>query len=163
MRNPDAVAAAVAGMDLVFHLAGLLHAAASDRVPPERYDSINVGGTRVVADAARRAGVRRLVLFSTISVYGPGAGATLTEDSTPRPDSLYGASKLEAERVALAAQGSDGAALGTVLRLGAVYGPRVKGNYRRLLDVLARRRFVSIGDGTIAARSSTTRMRRPPQ
>jgi UDP-glucose 4-epimerase len=38
--------------------------------------------------------------------------------------------------------------LGAVLRLGAVYGSRIKGNYRRLLLALARGRFVPIGPGT---------------
>jgi UDP-glucose 4-epimerase len=39
------------------------------------------------------------------------------------------------------------APIGTVLRLGAVYGPRVKGNYRKLLMALARHSFVQIGAG----------------
>jgi len=47
----------------------------------------------------------------------------------------------------LNARGTDGQPLGTVLRLGAVYGSRIKGNYERLTQALARNRFVPIGDG----------------
>ena len=45
------------------------------------------------------------------------------------------------------ARGADGQPLGTVLRLGAVYGSRIKGNYERLTHALARHRFIPIGSG----------------
>ena len=45
------------------------------------------------------------------------------------------------------AKRNDGQSLGTVLRLGAVYGSRIKGNYERLTRALARHRFVPIGNG----------------
>ncbi len=45
------------------------------------------------------------------------------------------------------AKRNDGQSLGTVLRLGAVYGSRIKGNYERLTHALARRRFIPIGNG----------------
>jgi len=47
----------------------------------------------------------------------------------------------------LNARGADGQPLGTVLRLGAVYGSRIKGNYERLTHALARHRFIPIGNG----------------
>jgi len=47
----------------------------------------------------------------------------------------------------LNAKGAEGQTLGTVLRLGAVYGSRIKGNYERLTHALARHRFVPIGSG----------------
>src|SRR4030043_2241388 len=43
--------------------------------------------------------------------------------------------------------GADGQPLGTVLRLGAVYGSRIKGNYERRTHALARHRFISVGSG----------------
>ncbi len=55
--------------------------------------------------------------------------------------------KLAGEQVVLAARGADGAPLGVVLRLAAVYGSRVKGNYSRLVTALARGRFVPVGRG----------------
>jgi UDP-glucose 4-epimerase len=54
---------------------------------------------------------------------------------------------MAAEKIVLAAKRPDGQPLGTVLRLGAVYGSRIKGNYERLTHALARHRFIPIGNG----------------
>ncbi|MDD3082224.1 MAG: NAD-dependent epimerase/dehydratase family protein [Desulfobacterales bacterium] len=143
-----AVESAMQGVDAVIHMAARLHIANPLPGLCSSYERINVGGTSNVVEAARQAGVGRLVFLSTISVYGASAGSVLTEDSTPLPDSLYAQTKLDAERMILAATCSNGTPLGTVLRLGAVYGAGIKGNYRRLLLALAKGRFVSIGPGT---------------
>jgi nucleoside-diphosphate-sugar epimerase len=148
VTDPGVVQSAMKGIDAVIHLAALLHIV---NPPPElqrEYERINVGGTATVVEAAKSAGVERLVFFSTIAVYGNSAGKVLTEDSPPHPDSFYAQTKLDAERIVLEARRKDGQPLGTVLRLGAVYGSRIKGNYRRLLLTLARGRFVPIGPGT---------------
>jgi UDP-glucose 4-epimerase len=88
-----------------------------------------------------------VVVLSTIAVYGNTSGRVVDESCTPRPDTLYGETKLAAERIALAARRADGLPLGTVLRSAAVYGPRVKGNYRRLVDAIDKGRFIPIGPG----------------
>jgi UDP-glucose 4-epimerase len=92
--------------------------------------------------------VQRVVFFSTIAVYGEATGDVLTEDSPVRPATLYAKTKAEAERIVLAARTAGGTPVGVVLRPGSVYGVRVKGNYRRLVQALARRRFVPIGPGS---------------
>jgi len=89
-----------------------------------------------------------LVFFSTIAVYGNSNGQILTEESPTHPDTFYSKTKLEAERIVLDARRKDGCPLGTVLRFGAIYGARVKGNYQRLVQALARGRFIPIGDGS---------------
>lgn len=142
-----AVDAAMQGIDVVVHLAALLHIVNPPPSLQPQYERINVGGTAAVVEAARQAGVGRVVFFSTIAVYGDSGGGLLTEDSPARPDSLYARTKLAAEGIVLAAKRADGRSLGTVLRLGAVYGARIQGNYRRLLLSLARGRFVPIGSG----------------
>ena len=147
ITDPAAVQTAMQGVDAVIHLAALLHIV---NPPPEmrgKYERINVGGTATVADAAARAGVQRVVLFSTIAVYGPSEGCILNEDSPTRPETFYARTKLAAEQIVLNAKRQDGQPLGTVLRLGAVYGSRIKGNYERLTRALARNRFVPIGNG----------------
>jgi nucleoside-diphosphate-sugar epimerase len=142
----DAVRSATAGMDAVLHLAALLHIVAPDERRQGDYERVNVGGTASVRDAALEAGVGRVVLFSTIAVYGSHPGL-ITEDTLPRPETLYGKTKLAAERLLLETCRTDGAPLATVLRLGAAYGARVKGNYRRLVTALAAGRFVPVGSG----------------
>ena len=68
--------------------------------------------------------------------------------SPTHPDTFYAQTKLAAERIVLNSRGADGQPLGTVLRLGAVYGSRIKGNYERLTYALASHRFIPIGNGS---------------
>ena len=147
VADPDVVRRAVEGCERVVHLAALLHLV--DPSPRLRlaYERTNVEGTRVVIEAAREAGVRRVVFSSTIAVYGEAAGRVLSEDVPLDPRTLYAVTKAAAERVVLGARGHGGEPLGVVLRPGSVYGARVKGNYRRLVEALARRRFVQVGRG----------------
>jgi len=130
----------VAGADIVCHLAARLHVTDPDPALRAEYERVNVDATRRLVDATRPTA--RFVFFSTIDVYGPTQpGTVATEDTAPRPRSLYGETKLQAERLVLQHPG------GVVLRLAAVYGPRVKANYARLARALARHRYVSIGSG----------------
>ena len=141
-----AVARAVAGVDWVFHLAGLLHVT---NPPPElaaEYERVNVDGARVVAEESARAGVKRLVLFSTIAVYGRTDHSDADEDTPPAPDTPYGRSKVHSEAAVLEVARESGLPT-SILRLAAVYGPRVKGNYARLAEAIAARRFVPVGPG----------------
>jgi UDP-glucose 4-epimerase len=142
-----AVQSAMQGVDAVIHMAALLHIVNPPPEMREKYERINIGGTATVVDAAIKAGVKRLVLFSTIAVYGPSDGCVLKEMSPTHPDTFYAQTKLTAEQIVLNARGADGQPLGTVLRLGAVYGSRIKGNYERLTRALAGNRFIPIGNG----------------
>jgi len=98
-------------------------------------------------EAAIKAGVKRIVLFSTIAVYRASDGCVLNEASPTHPDTFYAHTKLSAEQIVLNAKRADGQLIGTVLRMGAVYGSRIKGNYERLTHALARHRFIPIGNG----------------
>lgn len=147
ITEPATLQPAMSGCDGVVHMAALLHMANPSPALQATYERVNVTGTANVIAAAQAQGVARLVFFSTIAVYGHGHGATLRETTPPQPDTLYGRTKLAAEGLVLAAQRADGAALGVVLRLAAVYGAQVKGNYQRLLTALARGRFLPIGRG----------------
>ena len=137
---------AAAGARVIVHLAAMLHIVNPPDSAKHEYERVNVGGTAAVMNVAKTEGVSRVVLVSTIAVYG-AQGGLLDENSPTRPDTFYGTTKLEAERIALNARTADGRPLATVLRSAAVYGPRVKGNYLRLVHALARGRFVPIGHG----------------
>ena len=128
-------------------MAALLHIVNPPPELREKYERVNVGGTATVIEAAIKAGVRRVVLFSTISVYGASDGCVLNEVSPTHPDNFYAQTKLSSEQIVLNARGADGQPLRNVLRLGAVYGSRIKGNYERLTHALARHRFIPIGNG----------------
>lgn len=139
--------AAMKGATHAVHMAALLHINDPAPAMAAEYERVNVGGTQAVVDAAVRHGVQRLVFLSTISVYGYDRGEVLNEGSEPRPTTLYAQTKLAAERIVSSAHRADGVALATVLRLAAVYGSRVKGNYSRLVTALAAGRFVPVGRG----------------
>ncbi|OPY90125.1 MAG: 3 beta-hydroxysteroid dehydrogenase/Delta 5--_4-isomerase [Syntrophaceae bacterium PtaU1.Bin231] len=148
VTDPSAVQAAMEGVDAVVHLAALLHIVNPLPALREKYERINVGGTSTVVAAAVRAGAKRIVLFSTIAVYGSSGGRIVTEETPPYPDTFYARTKLAAEQIVLGAKGADGRNIGTVLRLAAVYGSRIKGNYQRLVRSLAGGRFLPVGDGS---------------
>jgi len=141
------VQSAMEGAEAVIHLAAFLHISNPPPTLPKKYEKINVGGTATVVKAAVEAGVKRLVFFSTIAVYGNSNDQIMTEDTTVQPNTFYAETKLAAERIVLDAKRTDGKPIGTVLRFAAIYGPRIKGNYQRLVQALAHRRFVPIGDG----------------
>lgn len=124
---------------------GVLHLAAAVGAPGPEAHELNVGGTRRVVEAARRAGVRRLVHTSTsaaICVPDPaGPGCLVDEDAaggTALTDT-YSTTKAEAEAVVLdaVAAGEVDAVVATVVN---VYGPSPRGpwSYDRLLGAAAR-------------------------
>jgi dihydroflavonol-4-reductase len=93
---------AVEGCDAVFHLAALY----AFRGDPKEFVRVNVDGTRNVLEAARTAGVARVVHTSTCATCGPVPGRPATEADGPPEWELsvpYKASKLAAEKLALAA------------------------------------------------------------
>ena len=119
LLDTEALTAAFAGLEAVCHLAGR---PGVRRGSPEIYEAGNVQTTESVLAAAADAGVRRVLLASSSSVYGRAEGR-VAEDASPRPLSEYGLSKLRAERVAHRLAGNLGIEL-VVLRYFTVYGPR---------------------------------------
>jgi UDP-glucose 4-epimerase len=148
ITDGPAMARASEGVDVVFHLAAKLHLNDPDPALVAEYQRVNVDGTRLMLDAARAADVRRVVYFGSICVYGPSApGQILDETSAIAPDTLYAKTKAEAEQLVLAALRDDGTPMGVVLRLAAVYGSHMKGNYPRLANALRKKRFRHVGSG----------------
>jgi UDP-glucose 4-epimerase len=120
--DPEAVARAVAGAGVVFHLAALASVAKSLEAPGETH-RVCATGTLNVLDAARRAGVRRVVYAASSSAYGVPSADTQTETDPVMALSPYAAAKLAGELYAEAFTTSFG--LETVrLRFFNVFGPR---------------------------------------
>jgi UDP-glucose 4-epimerase len=147
VTNPVAVQSAMQRVDAVVHLAALLHIAHPILDLRHKYEKINVEGTANVVESAVQKNVKRVVFFSTIAVYGDSGGRVLQEGTSPHSDTFYAQTKLSAERIVLAAKNAFDQPIGTVLRLAAIYGSRIKGNYKQLLKALAKGRFIPIGHG----------------
>ncbi len=79
--NPESLAAAFDGAESVFHLAAIVSTAGA--APPSLFP-VNVGGARNVARAAREAGVRRLVHFSSMVVFEPAPLDRPLDENRPR-------------------------------------------------------------------------------
>jgi UDP-glucose 4-epimerase len=122
VADESAVAGAIAGCEVVYHQAALGSVARSVERPLDS-DSANVHGTLAVLQSAHRAGVRRVVMASSSSVYG-GATQVPTPESAPLvPRSPYAVTKLTGEHYARVFWQLHG--LETVcLRYFNVFGPR---------------------------------------
>jgi nucleoside-diphosphate-sugar epimerase len=101
VTDPGSLPAAVAGRDVVFHLAGLRRAPVWDE-----FQRVNVGGTRAVLEAclAHAPALARFVLAGSIAAAGPSRTGRREEEPF-EPTEGYGESKAEAERVALSYAG----------------------------------------------------------
>jgi UDP-glucose 4-epimerase len=149
IRDPDAVAQAMRGVDRVIHLAAFGSVVESVTDPVENFE-INVRGTFEVLRGAADAGVERFVFASTGGAIMGDQPPPVNEDSLPWPISPYGASKLCGEAYLHAFAGSFGIRP-VALRFANVYGPysaHKKGVVTRFIRAaLAGGTFEIFGDG----------------
>ena len=129
LTRPVEWRALLKGIETVVHLAGIAQAAAD--IAEDAYDRVNRLATAELANAARATGIRHLVFMSSIRAQcGPSSAETVRETDAARPTDAYGRSKLAAEDAVRAAQ-----APFTILRPVLIYGPGVKGNLARLIEL----------------------------
>ena len=122
--DKDALRQAVAGVDYVFHSAGVTKAKTA-----EEYFRGNTEGTKNMLDAVSQynPGLKRFVQISSQTAAGPSPGTTpVTEETPPRPITTYGKSKLKSEEACAERRGTIPI---TIVRPPAVYGPRDKDIY----------------------------------
>ncbi|TAL12312.1 MAG: NAD-dependent epimerase/dehydratase family protein [Nitrospirae bacterium] len=140
VRDPQAMKAAAAGCEEVFHLAGKAHALTEVQGDEAAYRDVNAEGTRHVLEGAVAGGARRFVLFSSVKAMGEGDDRCLDETFDGPPETPYGRSKLEAERLV----GEIGRRAGlhaACLRFPLVYGPGNKGNLYKMIAAVDRGLF----------------------
>ena len=115
------------------------------------------GGDAALARVARAAGVDRFIYYSTISVYGSSAPAAMLDELSPlRGRDGYARSKIAAEESVRSELG----AAAVTLRLAAVYGPRLKGNYARLFRAIRSGQRIGSSGGNPQRSSSRRRSAR---
>ncbi len=125
--------AALAGCDVVVHLAArvhVMHDKASD--PLTEFRRVNTEGTLNLARQAAQAGVKRFIFISTIKVNGEGRDVAYRETDSPAPEDAYAISKWEAEQGLQRIARETGLEV-VILRPPLVYGPGVKANFLRLM------------------------------
>jgi nucleoside-diphosphate-sugar epimerase len=123
--------------DVVIHLAARAHVMREGQSDPlSEFRRINVAGTLAIARAAVRAGVRRFVFVSSIGVFGTSSIDRFSERSQIAPEEPYAVSKWEAELALRELERESGSDV-VVVRPALVYGPHAKGNFLRLLRLVA--------------------------
>jgi UDP-glucose 4-epimerase len=139
MRDAEAIKAATRDVELVFHLAAFISVPQS-LLEPENCFAINVTGTATLLEAARQAGVRKVVLSSSAAVYG-NTDKFPTDEQTPlMPLSPYALSKQVNELYARLYTQTFNLPV-TALRYFNVYGPRQNPNsaYAAAISIFAQR------------------------
>ena len=122
IRDPNGVRAAVSGCELVFHLAALIAIPFSYH-SPDAYVDTNIKGTLNMLQAARGAGVEKLMVTSTSEVYGTARYVPIDEGHPNQGQSPYSASKIGADRIAESFHRSFGLPV-VIVRPFNTYGPR---------------------------------------
>ena len=122
VRDSHCVKTAMAGVDLVFHLAALIAIPYSYQAP-ESYVDTNVKGTLNVLQAGRELGTERILVTSTSEVYGTAQYVPIDESHPYQGQSPYSASKIGADRMAEAFNRSFSLPV-TIVRPFNTYGPR---------------------------------------
>ena len=139
VRNASRVGEAVRGVEVIFHEAAFVSVPQSMDEPQECFD-VNLTGTSLLLDAARKAGVRRAVVASSAAVYGESDALPLVEEVSLQPKSPYALSKRVNEMYAELFTNSFGFEV-VALRYFNVYGPRQQPDsmYAAAVPIFARR------------------------
>lgn len=95
IRDAGRVAAALAGCATVYHCVAQVPLARDQRL----FQSVNVGGTATLLQAARAARVRKVIYVSSSAVFGAPKSNPVTEQTPPTPGEAYGRAKLAGEEV----------------------------------------------------------------
>jgi nucleoside-diphosphate-sugar epimerase len=143
VRQPDALAAPMKGVDAVFHLAAML----GTWRPTQDYDAVNVAGTEHVCRAALAAGVRRLVHVSSAMVYGPRRGQPARETCPLVPvQEPYAVTKARGDKLVQRMIAQDRLPA-VIIRPGTIFGPGDRLNFKRLAERLRAGKGLIIGSG----------------
>ncbi len=146
IQDVAAVERACRGMDAVFHVA----ARAGYWGSWQTYYRPNVVGTQNVLNGCRKAGGLKLIYTSTPSVVSAPGNLVNADERVPYPtryECPYPATKAQAERLVLQANGTDGL-LTASLRPHLIYGPGDPHLFPRIIDRARKGLLVQVGDGT---------------
>jgi nucleoside-diphosphate-sugar epimerase len=134
----------MAGIDIVYHIAALYRA---ENVPQQAFWDINVGGTKKLLEAAKRANVKRFVHCSTVGVQGEISNPPATEEAPYKPGDYYQESKRDGEILALSFFKEEGLP-GTVVRPVGIYGPGDT-RFLKLFKYIYNGKFRMFGSGEV--------------
>ena len=144
IRNLRAVREGLAGIETVFHLAGKVRDLEQVETTDE-HEEVTVNGTHNVMTAAIGAGVKKVIYFSSLSVYGNGCHDVTDESAPCKPITGYGRAKLKAEHCVLE-EGANACIHVSCLRPAMVYGAGCRGNLPRMIKLIDMGMFPPVPD-----------------
>lgn len=122
VRDPNLCREICRDVDMVFHLAALI-AIPYSYIAPDSYIDTNVKGSLNICQAARDAGIQRILVTSTSEVYGTAQYVPIDEKHPLQPQSPYSASKIGADAIAMSFFNAFKLPV-TIVRPFNTYGPR---------------------------------------
>lgn len=144
VRKQEDMDKELSGADVVVLLAAQHR---DDVSPVSLYYDTNVGGMEVTLKAMEKNGVRRLIFFSSVAVYGLNK-ENPSEDHPKDPFNHYGKSKWQAEQVLQEWHSSHSDWNINIIRPTVIFGERNRGNVYNLLSQISSGRFLRVGKGT---------------
>jgi len=133
----------IRGVDVVFHLAGKAHALSGNWLDEEEFFPVNVKATRRLLNAAKTAGVKRVIYFSSVKAMSAAGSGPQDESCGSLPMDIYGRSKLMAEHLVLR---GGFVPEPVVIRPVMVYGNTEKGNFPKMILAIRNGRFPPVPD-----------------
>lgn len=143
IRQPATLTPAMEGVDLVFHLAGMMGL----WLPLSEYFDVNVTGTANVCRAAMAAGVKRIVHISSWTVYGMNLGSPAREDFPLRPfREPYAVTKTQGDLLVQRLIAKEHLPA-VIIRPGTFFGPGDRLHFARMADRVAHGSGIIVGRG----------------
>ena len=127
-------------VEIILHLAAIVHRPSTQE---EEYMQVNVQKTFKFAQKAKKSGVKQFVFISTIAVYDPKLSC-IKENSLLKPETLYGKSKLEAEKQLQSLENESFKV--SIVRPPMVYGHNAPGNIHNLMNLLNKMPILPFGN-----------------
>ena len=144
VRKQEDMDKELSGADVVVLLAAQHR---DDVSPVSLYYDTNVGGMEVTLKAMEKNGVKRMIFFSSVAVYGLNK-ENPSEDHSKDPFNHYGKSKWQAEQVLQEWHSSHSDWNINIIRPTVIFGERNRGNVYNLLSQISSGRFLMVGKGT---------------
>ncbi|MGI0116910.1 UDP-glucose 4-epimerase family protein [Zooshikella sp. RANM57] len=135
------------GIEVIIHTAARVHIMNDNNPDPyQEYYEINVEGTLNLAQQAVQAGIKRFIFISSIKVNGEETiyKSHFTPEDNPHPSDPYSVSKYEAEKELLKISQKTGIDV-VIIRAPLIYGPGVKGNFLKLMNILYKKTPLPLG------------------
>lgn len=133
------------GIKKVFHLAAKVHVVPTNEKEEEEFFKVNTKASEEIFNVALKNNVERVIFFSTVSVYKE-TNEKITAYTEKEPVTVYGKSKLEAEKIANKLYKEKKLPI-TIIEPVTVYGEGDVGNFKKLENIIKKGIYIKVGNG----------------